>query len=200
MSEGLRSLLGLLAGLGSFLLLHLSMRWNLFVAAGIAVLLYLAVYYLTKPALRIGKIKVDRLKGGEELHQMMSDAHADMQVIYRASQAVGDTGIRSKALKLHELGNQMLSYLSQNPGTISSARRFFSYYLDTGAGILSKYMKLTTGNPSSPEVQRLTPETDKALDTLYEAFMAQFNKLMANEVMDVEADIQLLEKTLKMEG
>jgi hypothetical protein len=49
-------------------------------------------------------------------------------------------------------------------------------------------------------VQRLTPETARALDILQDAFMAQFNKLMQNEVMDVEADIDLLEKTLHMEG
>jgi 5-bromo-4-chloroindolyl phosphate hydrolysis protein len=200
MSEGFRTLLSLVVGIGSFLLLNLGLKWNIFVAAGITVLLYFAIYFLTKPMLRIGKVKVDSLKGGEGLHLMMSDAHDDLQVIYLASQSAKDMSIRSKAMKLFELGNQMLTYLSQNPANIPSVRRFFTYYLDTGANILDKYMKLTTGNPNSLEIQRLTPETDKALDTLYDAFMAQFNKLMANEMMDVEADIQLLEKTLKMEG
>jgi hypothetical protein len=38
------------------------------------------------------------------------------------------------------------------------------------------------------------------LDILQDAFMTQFNKLVQNEVMDVEADIGLLEKTLHLEG
>lgn len=200
MSEALRSILGLLAGLGGFALLHFQVGWSVFVAAPIAIVLYFAVFYLTTPSLRIGKIKVDSLKGGEELHRLMSDASDDMQVIYRASQAAKDPDIRAKALRLHELGNQMLTYLGQNPQNIPQARRFFTYYLDTGSDLLGKYMKLTVGNPSSAEVQRLTPETSRALDILQEAFMGQFNKLMAHEVMDVEATIQLLEKTLKMEG
>ena len=129
----------------------------------------------------------------------MSDAHDDMQVIFQASQRTLDAQIDVKAKKLYELGNRMLTYLGNNPEKISSARRFFSFYLDTGANILSKYMNLITSNPDSPQVQRLTPETARALDILHDAFMKQFNKLMQNEVMDVEADIDLLEKTLHLE-
>ena len=35
---------------------------------------------------------------------------------------------------------------------------------------------------------------------LNQAFEKQFTRLMEGELMDVEADIALLEKTLKMEG
>lgn len=200
MTEALRSLLGLIVAAAAFLGLNFGLKWNLFVSAGLAVALYFAVYLLLKPSLRIGKTRVDSIKGGEQLHQMMADAHEDMKTIYNAAQGAGGEGIRLKAVKLHELGNRMLNYLSQNPASIPQARRFFTYYLDTGANILSKYMKLAKSNPNSAEVQRLTPETARAVDILQDAFMEQFNKLMANEVMDVEADIKLLENTLKMEG
>lgn len=166
----------------------------------IALLMYGAVFLLTMPIKRIGKTRVDSLKGGQELLQIMSEAHEDMQVIYRASQQKTDAQIALKAGKLHELGNRMLTYLGENPKKIFSARRFFNFYLDTGANILDKYLKLTASNPDSPQVQRLTPETTRALDILQDAFMTQFNKLMQNEVMDVEADIDLLEKTLHLEG
>ena len=200
MKEGLRTILAFLAGAIAFLALFLLAKWHILVSAVIALLLYGAVFLLTKPTRRIGSTKVDSLKGGPELLQIMSDAHEDMQAIYRASQQVGDAAIKEKALKLHELGNRILAYLGQNPQKISSARRFFSFYLDTGANILTKYMNLMASNPDSERVQRLTPETGRALDILHKAFMEQFNKLVQNEVMDVEADIALLEKTLQMEG
>lgn len=130
----------------------------------------------------------------------MSDAHEDMQVIYKASQQAGDAQIAEKAGQLHALGNRLLTYLGENPQKISQSRRFFSFYLDTGANILTKYTNLIRNNPESPQVQRLTPQTVRALEVLQDAFMSQFNKLMQNEVMDVEADIDLLEKTLHLEG
>lgn len=200
MKEGFRTVLAFIAGALAFYLLFFRAHWHILVSGAIALLLYGAVFLLTKPTRRIGSVKVDSLKGGPELLQIMSDAHEDMQSIYRASQQVKDSAIKEKALKLHELGNRILTYLGQNPKKISSARRFFSFYLDTGANILTKYMNLMASNPDSERVQRLTPETDRALDILHKAFMEQFNKLVQNEVMDVEADIDLLEKTLQMEG
>lgn len=200
MKENTRSFVSLLAGLVVFLWLYLHLSWHIVVSGLIAILIYGAVFLLTNPIRRIGSTRVDHIKGGPELHQIMSDAHDDMQVIYRASQVSMDAQIDKKAKKLYELGNRMLTYLSNNPQKISSARRFFSFYLDTGANILTKYMNLITTNPDSPQVQRLTPETARALDILHDAFMTQFNRLMQNEVMDVEADIDLLEKTLHLEG
>ncbi|NLL54482.1 MAG: hypothetical protein GX246_04950, partial [Clostridiales bacterium] len=166
----------------------------------IAILIYGAVFFLAKPVKRIGNTPVENIKGGQELLQIMSDAHDDMQVILKASQSALEAEIDVKAKKLYELGNRLLTYLGNNPEKISSARRFFSFYLATGANILAKYMDLIASNPDSPQVQRLTPETARALDILQDAFMTQFNKLVQNEVMDVEADIGLLEKTLHLEG
>ena len=200
MKESIRTILAFLAGLLVFALLYFQASWHILVSGIIALLIYGAVFLLTKPVKRIGNTPVDSLKGGPELLQIMSDAHDDMQVIFQASQRTLDAQIDVKAKKLYELGNRMLTYLGNNPQKISSARRFFSFYLDTGANILTKYMNLIASNPDSPQVQRLTPETARALDILQDAFMKQFNKLMQNEVMDVEADIDLLEKTLHLEG
>ena len=199
MKENTRTFIAFLAGILVFVLLYFGASWHILVSGLIALLIYGAIFLLTKPVKRIGSTPVDSLKGGQELLQIMSDAHEDMQVIYRASQVTLDAQIDVKAKKLHELGNRLLTYLGNNPEKISSARRFFSFYLDTGANILSKYMNLITSNPDSPQVQRLTPETARALDILHDAFMKQFNKLMQNEVMDVAADIDLLEKTLHLE-
>ena len=155
MKEATRAGLAVVLALAAFYMLLLVMKWHLLVAVVIAVLIYFAVYMLTKPVLKIGSVQVDNLRGGEDLHQMMSDAHQDMQVIYNASQMVRDEAIKQKAVKLHALGNPILTYLGNNPERIPRARRFFTYYLDTGANILTKYMNLVASNPESAQVQGL---------------------------------------------
>lgn len=42
-------------------------------------------------------------------------------------------------------------------------------------------------------------QTNKGLTILNDAFEKQFLKLMENEFFDIEAEINVLEKTLKME-
>lgn len=200
MKEGIRTVLAFLVALLVFVWLFFGLSGHIAVCGIIAILIYGAVFLLTKPIARIGKTRVDNIQGGQELLQIMNDAHDDMQVILKASQTPLDAGIDEKAKKLYELGDRLLKYLGNNPQKISSARRFFSFYLATAANILTKYMDLIASNPDSPQVQGLTPETARALDILQGAFMTQFNKLMQNEVMDIEADINLLEKTLHLEG
>ena len=53
---------------------------------------------------------------------------------------------------------------------------------------------------SSPEVLSILKKTAEALPVLNNAFEKQFTHLMEGELLDVEADLALLENMRKMEG
>lgn len=197
MKEKTRTTIAVIISLIAFYILSSVLKWNTLVAGLIAVVLYFAVFLLLKPVLRIGSTNVENIKGGETMHRMMSDAHEDIQSIYIASQNIRDKDIKQKAEKLHELGSRILKYLNDNPSSIPEARRFFTYYLDTGQNILNKYMRLETSNPGSAEIKELSEKTSRGMDILYDAFTKQFSRLMRNELMDVEADIKMLEESLE---
>ncbi|MDO5021796.1 MAG: 5-bromo-4-chloroindolyl phosphate hydrolysis family protein [Eubacteriales bacterium] len=200
MKENLRTGVSAVVSLAVYFVLKNMLVWNPIVAGVIAVVLYFAVYLLLKPALKIGKVNVENLKGGENMHRMMVEANEDMQAIYNCSQTLNSIEIKQKAENLHELGSRILAFLNNNPDRIPQARRFFTYYLDTGANILKKYRKIEIGSPTGEQIDRLSKETSRAMDILYEAFTKQFGRLVQNEVLDVEADIKTLEETLHLEG
>ena len=52
----------------------------------------------------------------------------------------------------------------------------------------------------TPEVTEALRKTAGTFPVLNEVFEKQFTRLMEGELMDVEAEISLLENTLKMEG
>ena len=197
MKEKTRTTIAVIISLIAFYILSSVLKWNTLVAGLIAVVLYFAVFLLLKPVLRIGDTNVENIKGGETMHRMMSDAHEDIQSIYLAAQKINNKDIKQKAEKLHELGSRILKYLNDNPSSIPEARRFFTYYLDTGQNILNKYMRLENSNPGSAEIKELSEKTSRGMDILYDAFTKQFSRLMRNELMDVEADIKMLEESLE---
>ncbi len=200
MKEKTRTGISAVVSLIAYFILKKNLSWSPIVSGLLAVALYFAVYLLLKPKLKIGKIDVEDIKGGEAMHRMMVEANDDMQTIYRCSQSLSNEDIKRKAVKLHELGSRILAFLNDNPGRIPQARRFFTYYLDTGANILEKYRKIEEGGPSGAQLGRLSEETSRAMDVLYDAFTNQFDRLVQNEVLDVEADIKALEETLHLEG
>ena len=93
-----------------------------------------------------------------------------------------------------------MNYLQENPDKIKLARRFFTYYLDTAARLLNRYVEFQNTGLRSGEVTEILVRTGEALPVLNRAFERQFTRLMEGELMDVEADIELLKSTLKMEG
>ena len=65
---------------------------------------------------------------------------------------------------------------------------------------MNRYVEFQNTGLRSGEVTEILVRTGEALPVLNRAFERQFTRLMEGELMDVEADIELLKSTLKMEG
>lgn len=61
-------------------------------------------------------------------------------------------------------------------------------------------MELQESSLKTEEALRLKEDTKGAIKTLNRAFEQQFQRLMSSEMLDMDAEIKLLEKMRKMEG
>lgn len=183
-----------------FLVLFLLFRWNLIVCILLCVGIYFGLFLLLKPSRRIAGIDVESLPGGEEIQKLLDDAQADLGDIDQAVKAIADPAVQQDAQALYATGTGILAYLEENPDKIKLARRFFTYYLDTAAKLLTRYVDFQETELHSGEVADILQKTAEALPVLNSAFEKQFAHLMQGELLDIEADIELLKSTLKMEG
>lgn len=200
MKEMVTALISVLISCAVFLLLFLAAGWNLAAAALLCILLYFGLGLILKPRKKIGGIDVEKIQGGEELQKLLEEARKDLKQISRAAREITNIKAKEDAEALEAGGRRILSYLEENPEKISMARRFFTYYLDTAAGLLERYTQLQETGLRTPEVTEALRKTAGTFPVLNEVFEKQFTRLMEGELMDVEAEISLLENTLKMEG
>lgn len=200
MKEMVTALISALISCAVFLLLFLAAGWNLAAAALLCILLYFGLGLLLKPRKKIGGIDVEKIQGGEEFQKLLEEARKDLKQISRAAREITNIKAKEDAEALEAGGRRILSYLEENPEKISMARRFFTYYLDTAAGLLERYTQLQETGLRTPEVTEALRKTAGTFPVLNEVFEKQFTRLMEGELMDVEAEISLLENTLKMEG
>ncbi len=200
MKEMVTALISALISCAVFLLLFLAAGWNLAAAALLCILLYFGLGLILKPRKKIGGIDVEKIQGGEELQKLLEEARKDLKQISRAAREITNIKAKEDAETLEAGGRRILSYLEENPEKISMARRFFTYYLDTAAGLLERYTQLQETGLRTPEVTEALRKTAGTFPVLNEVFEKQFTRLMEGELMDVEAEISLLENTLKMEG
>lgn len=183
-----------------FLVLFLLFRWNLIVCILLCVGIYFGLFLLLKPSRRIAGIDVESLPGGEEIQKLLDDAQADLADIDKAVKEIKTSSVRQDAQALCATGARILAYLEENPDKIKLARRFFTYYLDTAAKLLTRYVDFQETELHSGEIAGILQKTAEALPVLNSAFEKQFTHLMQGELLDIEADIELLKSTLKMEG
>ena len=200
MKEMVTALISALISCAVFLLLFLAAGWNLAAAALLCILLYFGLGLILKPRKKIGGIDVEKIQGGEELQKLLEEARKDLEQISMAAREITNIKAKEDAEALEAGGRRILSYLEENPEKISMARRFFTYYLDTAAGLLERYTQLQETGLRTPEVTEALRKTAGTFPVLNEVFEKQFTRLMEGELMDVEAEISLLENTLKMEG
>ena len=176
------------------------LRWNFLFSAVLAVLLYMALTLLLKPVRKIGKVKVETLRDGEHLREKLEEARADLKSIERSMAKIRDLELKEESERLHRTAGNILKYLEENPGKIPQARQFIDYYQDTASQLLEKYVDLQNTDLNTEDTRRLKVQTEEAIRTLNEAFENQFQKLMSEELLDMEAELQLLRQTMKMEG
>ena len=184
----------------AFLFLYLRLHWGLVIAVLLAVGIYFGLFFFLKPNRKIAGIDAESVPGGEALLQMLDEGEADLRSLAASARAVSDPAVRREAEALCDTGRRILDYLNENPEKIKSARRFFTYYLDISSKLLNRYVEFQETGLRSEEVRDILKQTAEAIPVLTRAFENQFTHLMQGELMDVEADIELLKSTLKMEG
>ena len=181
---------------GLYVLLH----WSLVISLLLAIGLYIGLTLFLKPSRKIAGIDVAEMPGGEALADLLDEADNDLTSIRSATKRILEPQVHEQAQALYTTGTRICDYLEENPQKIRLARRFLTYYLDTTAKLLDRYVELSETGLRTGEVAEILAKTAQALPVLNDAFARQFTHLMEGELMDVEADLVLLKSTLEMEG
>ncbi|MDO5690272.1 MAG: 5-bromo-4-chloroindolyl phosphate hydrolysis family protein [Tissierellia bacterium] len=189
--------IGFLGGLGMLLFtLIVSMPLPLVIALPIAA--YFGSYMISKPQLKIGGIALSEANG-EDMKALMQEGSDDILALEKGMGSIRDPEIKNLAKALYQRGVDIFQHLQQNPDKISKARRFINYYLDTAAGLITKYESLSKSNVQGQSVEKAKGDVKEGLSVLVRAFDREFEHLMQGEIMDIETDVKVLTQTFKSE-
>ncbi|MGN0376450.1 MAG: 5-bromo-4-chloroindolyl phosphate hydrolysis family protein [Suilimivivens sp.] len=197
------TIVSVVSGVGAgiiFLVLLFLVKWNFFIDTALSLGVFAALTFLLKPREKIGRIYVEGLPDGEELKKCLEDAREDYRAIETSKGKIRDPEVKTEVEKLNQTAEKIIVFLEEHPEKIKLARQFINYYQDTASSLLQKYVKLQDTDLTTDEVQNLKAETAEAVKTLNTVFEGQFQKLLHNEMMDMDAEIRLLQQTAKMEN
>ena len=200
-----RPLLSLVLAVECFIVLRIFIHSTLLVLP-ISIVLFLVFLILTQRrslpgGTKLKKIDMSQVDDKGEALKMLRENGEKMRKIKMSIPKIHDTAVRGKVDEIYRLGERIFSILGQNPTQISTVRRFFTYYLDTAIKLIDQYLyfKKTSKDVRSVSLQETTAKIASSLDLIIESFQTQIDKLVQNDVMNIEADISVLETMIESE-
>jgi 5-bromo-4-chloroindolyl phosphate hydrolysis protein len=175
------------------------LQWRPGMAAVLALCSYGGLIFLFTPVLRLAGIDIECMKNSEEIMALLAEGEKDLASIKKIADASMDERIKAKALNLHREGEKIIAYIKRNPAKAVMARRFFHFYLDKANDILTKYHNLISAGIETEHLESLKEKTLSAMKSILRGMTVQFSRLISSEVIDIEADVKLLESVLKTE-
>jgi hypothetical protein len=157
---------------------------------------------LPAPPLMLPRVDRPALPRGidEGAAEIIHGAEVKIDEILAAAEAIGDSGVRDKVGKLCTTGEKIVAELRAEPRRVELARGFLTYYLEAAHKIVIGYADLLRRGVGSQEVRSTLERAVASLDSVQQAFDRELANLVQGEVIDLDSEIALLEKTVGMEN
>ena len=136
---------------------------------------------------------------GERATEVIGGARAQVDEILDTASGIGRREVRDEVVRLCRTAEQILDELSRKPQRIDSARHFLTYYLDAAQRIVSGYAELAGRGAASGDAAQTLARAERSLASVQQAFDHELQIVMQDQLIDLDAEIELLEKTVRTE-
>ena len=128
------------------------------------------------------------------------DRALDSLEVSAKSVSKGAPSAADKIRQICESIGKIREALIKSPDDIGSVRRFINYYLPTTVNLAERYDKMLAAKSEGENAKKTLDVIDKAFDQIKASFDKQHDALFADDVIDVSADIKVLETMLERDN
>ena len=138
--------------------------------------------------------------GNPELDKMISDGELAIREMKRLNDSIKDETISRQIDRLEEVSGKIFDCVKADPKKLPQIRKFMNYYLPTTLKLLNAYDRMSDQGIEGTNLSKSMSSIEDMLDTAIEAFKKQLDSLFANQALDIETDISVMNQMLEREG
>jgi hypothetical protein len=131
-----------------------------------------------------------------DARRQLSEARAQIAELAQTGHRLPSAPLRERLLRIAAQAGTILDLLAEDPREISTARRFLGVYLDGALSVSQQYERTALQHG----VTTLEPRFIDVLDTIERVFDQQHQRLLANDILDLDIQIEVLKSRLDNEG
>ena len=167
--------------------------------------LSVAAYFLMKAAFPGKTVQVevpeaDPDTGDAELDEIILQGRESIKKIRLLNGKIPDAKISSLLRDLEDTTRKIFHQLEADKAQVKQCRQFLNYYLPTTIHLLERYVELQDQGSGTGSVREAMRKIEETLSTVNSAFRRQLDNLFEKDVVDITAEITVMEQLLKSQG
>ena len=136
----------------------------------------------------------------EKTEEAISRNDRILRQIRADNDLIADEEVSRKVDRIEDLTRKIFAILEQRPEKEPQLYNFMNYYLPTTLKALESYARLEAQGIETAAIREAKQKINHALDELADGYEKQLDKLFADDVVDITADIDVMRKMLQKDG
>ena len=137
---------------------------------------------------------------GPEIDPIVEEGNRALSEMGRLYMSIKDTEVRKKINELMRITDKITQDAIADPSDIPQIKKFQSYYIPTTIKLLNAYDRMSAQGIQGENLDKTMKNITEMLDTAIEAYKNLLDSLFANQALDIETDIDVMNKMLAREG
>jgi hypothetical protein len=137
---------------------------------------------------------------GAEIDAIIAEGKTAQKEMGRLYGSIHDATIRAKINRLMEVSDKIVQDAVHDESDVPQIKRFLNYYLPTTIKLLNAYDRMGSQGVKGENISSSMQRIEEMLDESIAAFEKQLDSLFANQALDIETDIQVMNSMMAREG
>jgi 5-bromo-4-chloroindolyl phosphate hydrolysis protein len=136
----------------------------------------------------------------EMVAEALKEGRAQVADLRSIGLRVANPLVQFKVKQIADVADKILDDIKQDPADLKAARPFLNYYLDSTVKILERYAEISSKKVIDKDVAQSLKRVEDLLDAIRLSFHKQLAKLQENDMLDLDTEMSVLERTMKLDG
>ena len=137
---------------------------------------------------------------GPEIDPIIEEGNRALSEMGRLYMSIQDLEVRKKINEIMRITDKITQDAIEDPSDIPQIKKFMNYYLPTTIKLLNAYDRMSAQGIEGENLDKSMKNINEMLDAAIVAYKKRLDSLFANQALDIETDIEVMNTMLAREG
>ena len=136
----------------------------------------------------------------EKIKRIVRGGKKKLRKMRKFKEIIEKADVQSTIEEICVTTEKIFDDFKHDPKDVKAARQFLNYYLDATLKVIEQYYVLSKQPSHTDKEEETLKKVERTLGSIAIAFEQQLKKLYEDDFLDLDSEIDLLEKTIKLDG